>query len=106
MPGVISKLFTAIRGAANEAGEIAIDTNATRILDQEIRDADNELREARTALASLMAKQSVEKTALADKQSKLNEYAGYIRQTLAKQRDAEAASNKSEAAQQAELAKD
>jgi len=106
MPGVISKLLTAIRGAANEVGEVAIDANATRILDQEIRDADNKLREARTALANLMAKQSVEKNGLADKQSKLNEYAGYIRQTLAKQGEAEAASKKTEAAQHAELAKD
>ena len=104
MPGVINKLFTAIRGAANEVGEAAIDSNATRILDQEIRDADNELREARVALANLMAKQTVEKTGLADKQNKLNEYAGYIRQTLAKQSEADAAGKKQDAAQHASLA--
>ena len=38
MSGVLTKLWTALRGAANEAGEAAVDANATRILDQEIRD--------------------------------------------------------------------
>ena len=47
MPGIVTKLWTALRGAANEAGEFAVDANATRILDQEIRDADTELRQAR-----------------------------------------------------------
>ena len=48
MSGVLNKLWTALRGAANEAGEAAVDANATRILDQEIRDADAELRDARS----------------------------------------------------------
>lgn len=106
MSGIITKLFTALRGAANEAGEAAIDANATRILDQEIRDADNELREARVALANLMAKQTLEKNSLADKNAKLSEYAGYIRQTLAKQKEAEAARKSAEATQNATLAQE
>ena len=85
MSSVLNKLWTALRGAANEAGEAAVDANATRILDQEIRDADAELREARIALAGMMAKQTVERNHLAEKQAKLDEYAGYLRQTLAKQ---------------------
>lgn len=103
MPGIITKLFTAMRGAASEAGEAAIDANATRILDQEIRDADGELRDARVALATLMAKQSVEKTSLADRQTKLDEYAGYLRQILAKQG---AAATSPQAAEHAALAND
>ena len=31
MSGVLNKLWTALRGAANEAGEAAVDVNATRI---------------------------------------------------------------------------
>jgi phage shock protein A len=106
MSSVLSKLWTALRGAANEAGEAAVDANATRILDQEIRDADNELREARIALASMMGKQTVERNHLAEKQAKLEEYAGYIRQTLAKQKAAESAGQTAEIAKHASLAQE
>jgi len=106
MSGVLTKLWTALRGAANEAGEAAVDANATRILDQEIRDADNELREARVALSGMMGKQSVERNHLAEKQAKLEEYAGYIRQTLAKQKAAETAGQASEASKHGSLAQE
>ena len=106
MSGVLTKLWTAIRGAANEAGEAAVDANATRILDQEIRDADNELREARVALSGMMGKQTVERNHLEEKQAKLEEYAGYIRQTLAKQKAAETAGQASEAAKHGSLAQE
>jgi phage shock protein A len=106
MSGVLNKLWTAVRGAANEAGEAAVDANATRILDQEIRDADAELRQARVALADLMGKQSVEQSHLAAKQAKLEEYAGYIRQTLGRQKAAEAAGRTAEVAQNAALAQE
>ena len=96
MPGILTKLWTAMRGAVNEAGEAAVDANATRILDQEIRDADNDLREAKVALAALMGKRSVEEKHLAEKQAKLDEYAGYIRQIIGKQKAAEAASQTAE----------
>ena len=54
---VWSKLLTALRGGANEMGEAVVDSQALRILDQEIRDADLELRRSREALAEIMAKQ-------------------------------------------------
>src|SRR5689334_23098640 len=106
MSGVLTKLWTALRGAANEAGEAAVDANATRILDQEIRDADSELRDARVALAGMMGKQTVERNHLEEKQAKLEEYAGYIRQTLAKQKAAEAAGQTAEAARNGGLAQE
>lgn len=53
---ILKKLFTAVRGAATEAGEAIADNQALRILDQEIRDADNELRNAKDSLAQVMAK--------------------------------------------------
>jgi phage shock protein A len=106
MSGILTKLWTALRGAANEAGEAAVDANATRILDQEIRDADGELRDARIALSEMMGKQSVEQNRLAEKRAKLDEYAGYIRQTLAKQKQAQGAGRSAEAAQHAALAQE
>jgi phage shock protein A len=106
MPGIVTKLWTALRGAANEAGDLAVDANATRILDQEIRDADFELRQARDGLASLMAKQSVEKSHRVEKDAKLSEYAGYLRQLLAKQSAAEQGGQAAEGARQGALAKE
>lgn len=52
---VWGKLFTAMRGGANEAAEAVADSQAMRILDQELRDADNALRKARGDLAGMMA---------------------------------------------------
>ncbi|EAU42505.1 hypothetical protein FP2506_06686 [Fulvimarina pelagi HTCC2506] len=52
---VWGKLFTAVRGGANEAAETVADKQALRILDQEIRDAENSLRKARSDLAGIMA---------------------------------------------------
>lgn len=52
---VWGKLFTAFRGGVNETAEKVADGQAMRILDQELRDADNALRQARSDLAGLMA---------------------------------------------------
>lgn len=52
---VWGKLFTAFRGGVNETAEKVADGQAMRILDQELRDADGALRQARSDLAGLMA---------------------------------------------------
>ncbi len=52
---VWGKLFTAFRGGVNETAEKIADGQAMRILDQELRDADGALRQARSDLAGLMA---------------------------------------------------
>ena len=51
-----SKLFTALRGGASEVGESIVDQQALRILDQEIRDADGALANAKRELVTIMAK--------------------------------------------------
>lgn len=51
-----NKLFTALRGGANEVGESIVDQQALRILDQEIRDADGALANAKRELVTIMAK--------------------------------------------------
>lgn len=59
---ILAKLFTAMRGAATEAGEAVVDQQALRILDQEMRDADKELGEAKSQLTEVMAqKRGVER---------------------------------------------
>ena len=48
---VWGKLFTALRGGIHENAEKVSDSQAMRILDQELRDADSALRQARGDLA-------------------------------------------------------
>ena len=52
---VLAKLFTAIRGGATEAGEAIVDHQALRILDQEMRDAEKDLGQAKSQLTQVMA---------------------------------------------------
>ena len=44
---------------ANEAGVAIVDAQALRILDQEVRDAEEELKNSRDSLAEMMARQKV-----------------------------------------------
>ena len=50
-----AKMITALRGGVNEAGEAVIDSQALRILDQEVRDASEELKRSKDGLAEIMA---------------------------------------------------
>jgi len=86
--GIISKIFTAVKGHASEAGEAIVDANALTILDQEIRDADSEMRKSRDNLASVMAKRQITADKLAGKKSKAKEYEGYVQAALAKNDEA------------------
>ena len=52
---ILAKLFTAMRGAASETGESIVDHQALRILDQEMRDAEKNLNEAKSQLTQIMA---------------------------------------------------
>ena len=51
-----AKMMTALRGGVNEAGEAIVDSQALRILDQEVRDAASELNQSKNALAEIMAR--------------------------------------------------
>jgi phage shock protein A len=82
--GIISKIWTAVRGHATEAGQSVIDANALTILDQEMRDADAEIRKSRDSLAQVMAKRKVTSDAAVEKRGKLKEYEGYVREALSK----------------------
>ncbi|MBK9578305.1 MAG: PspA/IM30 family protein [Fibrobacterota bacterium] len=86
--GILSKIFTAMRGHASEAGEAIVDANALTIMDQEIRDADNEMRKSRDNLATVMAKRQLSADKLAAKQAKIKEYGGYIQAALGRNDEA------------------
>src|SRR5690625_3437106 len=81
--GILAKIWTAIRGSATEAGQSVVDTQAMRILDQELRDADAALLKSRDELTKIMAKRKLGADALAARQEKVKEYEGYAQQALA-----------------------
>lgn len=54
---VIQKLVTLLRGSARELGQSVVDSNATRIYEQEIEDARNSIAQAKTELTAVMARE-------------------------------------------------
>jgi len=76
--------MTAIRGGASEAGEAIIDANATRIFEQEIRDAENHLTKAKRDLTGVMAEQMAAKRDVDRLTREITEHEGYVGQALEK----------------------
>lgn len=56
---MLSKIMTALRGKANETGQTVVDSQALRILDQEIRDSENHLSQSKTELTRLMGQRQL-----------------------------------------------
>ncbi len=79
---IFSKLVTALRGGINDAGEAIIDTQALRILDQEIRDADVELKQAKESLANIMAQQKISEKSVSKTKATITEYENYAVKAL------------------------
>nr|VFJ94275.1 MAG: phage shock protein A (PspA) family protein [Candidatus Kentron sp. LFY]VFJ96727.1 MAG: phage shock protein A (PspA) family protein [Candidatus Kentron sp. LFY] len=79
---VWKKLFTAVRGAATEAGETIVDNQALRILDQEMRDARTQLKNAKENLTAIMAEDMVVHRAVKDLRSRIEEHEGYAARAL------------------------
>jgi len=81
---IFKKIMTAIRGGASEAGEAIIDANATRIFEQEIRDAENHLTKAKRDLTGVMAEQMAAKRDVDRLTREITEHEGYVGQALEK----------------------
>ena len=80
--GIWGKVATAIRGGVNEAGEAIVDHQALRILDQEIREADNELAKSKSALTGIIAKRKLAEKKVASLKNSIAEYEGYAMKAL------------------------
>ena len=76
---VWKKLITAIKGGATEAAEAVVDSQALRILDQEIRDAKEELRKSDHALTQIMAKRKLAEQKVQSLDKSIAEYEGHAR---------------------------
>lgn len=68
---VWSRLFTAARGAVNETAEAVADSQAFRILDQEIREAEQGIVIARQSVAEMMGKRRVSEGKVASLRDKI-----------------------------------
>jgi phage shock protein A len=81
---IFKKIMTAIRGGASEVGESIIDSNATRIFEQEIRDAENHLTKAKRDLTGVMAQQMASSREVDRLKREAIEHEGYAVQALEK----------------------
>lgn len=81
---VWAKMMTALRGGVNEAGEAIIDTQALRILDQELRDAAEELRQSKDSLAAIIAREKLAGEKAERLTKKIEEHEGYAIKALEK----------------------
>jgi len=79
-----AKVATAVRGGVSEAGEAIVDNQVLRILDQEIRDADNDIGKSKDALTGIIAKRKLADKKVESLKSSLTEYEGYAMQALDK----------------------
>lgn len=79
-----SKMVTALRGGVNEAGEAIIDGQALRILDQEVRDASEELKRSKDSLAEIMARQKLAEEKCKKIKAAIDEHEGYAIKALDK----------------------
>lgn len=79
-----AKMLTAIKGGVNEAGEAVIDTQALRILDQEIREAADELKTSKDSLIAIIAHQKVAEEKTKDLQKEISTHEGYATSALEK----------------------
>lgn len=74
---VFKKIMTAVRGGAREAGEAVVDANAIRILEQEIKDAQNHMEKAKRDLTGIMANQMQAERELRRINDSIAEHEGY-----------------------------
>lgn len=86
--GILNKILTAFRGGANEVGQSIVDANATRIFEQEIRDAEKHLTKAKRDLTEVMAKEMAAAREVDRLKRAISEHEGYATQALEKGNEA------------------
>lgn len=81
---VLSKMMTALKGTLNEVGEAIVDSQAIRILDQEIRDASEDLKYSQKRLNQLIAKQKLSEEKSGQLKEAIDEHEDYAKKALKK----------------------
>lgn len=83
--GIFRDIVTAVRGGVSEAGEAIVDSQALRILEQEIRDADQAIATAKQSLSKLKAQEIGLSKELSVVNSDIDDYTNKARKALEKQ---------------------
>ncbi|CAM3830596.1 PspA/IM30 family protein [Parendozoicomonas haliclonae] len=81
---VWGKILTSLRGKATEAGQAYVDKNAISILEQEIRDAEAELRSSKTQLAAIMGKFSLAQKKCNELKATIEQYENHAMSAMEK----------------------
>jgi len=76
------KLVTAIKGGATEAAQSVADSQAIRILEQEIREAKDELRKSDHARTQILAKCKLSQQKVDSLQAKVEQYEAHARKAI------------------------
>ncbi|WP_438863600.1 PspA/IM30 family protein [Neptunicella sp.] len=76
------KLVTAVKGGVTEAAEAVADSQAIRILEQEIRDAKEELRRSDHARTQILAKCKLAQQKVDSLQSSISQYEEHARKAI------------------------
>ncbi|WP_133470569.1 PspA/IM30 family protein [Paraglaciecola marina] len=76
------KLVTAVKGGATEAAQSVVDSQAIRILEQEIRDAKDELRKSDHARTQILAKCKLAQQKVDNLQSSIEQYEAHARKAV------------------------
>lgn len=79
---VWKKLVTAVKGGATEAAQSVVDSQAIRILEQEIREAKEELRKSDHARTQILAKCKLAQQKVDSLQSSISEYEAHARKAV------------------------
>lgn len=81
---LIEKIFTALRGGARELGESIVDQNSVRIFEQEIKDAETALDNAKRDLTEVMAKEMQAARKIESLQADVKKHEDYASKALEK----------------------
>ena len=79
---VWKKLITAVKGGANEAAQSVVDSQAIRILEQEIREAKEELRKSNHARTQILAKCKLSQQKVDGFNQSIAEYEAHARKAI------------------------
>jgi phage shock protein A len=79
---VWKKLFTAVKGTATEAAQAVVDTQAIKILEQEIREAKDELRKSDHARTQILAKCKLAQQKVDGMSKSIAEYEEHARKAI------------------------
>ena len=81
---ILKKIMTAIRGGTRELGESIVDSQGTRIFEQEIEDAKESLKKAKRDLTQVMAKEMQASRKVDIIQADIDKNESYVSAALAK----------------------